>query len=228
MTTASVANGSRFLWVFASVLCVAGVVLISLGLIGTSARDNGDLVGVNPGDTISVGEDGMSIWSPTTTTRTEAICTLGEDTMLRPVQEHATTVAQTEFFEVARTSEQLSSGTYVIACDTQDQVYAGPYGPTVASPGLMGVTGLIVGIVVLALGAVCLGLAWAAAGGRTSEEAPPEGPDPGDYTLARRTPLSADPRQQVPAETPAAPTQARPGGLDSPPSGPRYDVPPPS
>lgn len=228
MTTASVATGSRFLWVFSSLLSLSGAVLIVLGLLGTSDRGGGDLIGVSSGDTLSISDDGMSIWSPSAQSRAETVCSLGEDTMLRPVQEHATTVEDTDYFEVARTPDGMSAGTYVITCDTSAEVYAGPYGPTVASPGLMGATGLVVGILLLALGLLSMGLAWAAGGRRPDDVG--SGPDPGDYTLARHAPLGGGPRPGMPP--PPATTQpgpgASPGGPGSTPNGPRYDLPPPS
>lgn len=233
MTTSPVTTGSRFLWVFAALLGLAGAALVVVALLGGAGRDGGDMVGVRPGDEISIGEDGMSVWARDPGTREATVCTLGDVALLRPVQEHATTVAGATFYEVARTPDGMPGGAHPISCDTQDAVYAGPYGPGVSTPGLAGGTGLLLGIILLALALLCLVLAWLA-GLRQPTEVPEQGPDPGDYTLRPGMPVAPGPPPgRAAAPPPPGTGHTGPGSgprpaPEAPPDGPRYDLPPPS
>lgn len=206
MTSRQRVPGVRLLWPMAALLSLAGVVLLALGAVGTAGRASSDLVGVVRGQEVSVPEEGMSVWSRSPQTRAEAVCTVDDTVLLRPVEDFTVRVSGEDFHEVARTGPELSGSTGPLVCDTEDAVYAGPYAPATAPTGLRGGTGLTLGLLLLPLGLVCAALALLARRPPAPAEA---GPDPSTYTL--------DPRS-APRPTPAKDA----------PSGPRYDLPPPS
>lgn len=250
MTSRPTSSGARLLWPLAALLSLAGVVLLALGAVGTAGRASADLVGVNNGDQVSVGTQGLSVWSRTPQTREEATCTLGNTVLLRPVEDFSTTVAGTPFYEVARTPDDQGAGTFALSCSTDEAVYAGPFGPATVATGIMGGTGLTLGLVLLPLGLVLAILAWSA--GRRRARSAPQGPDPSTYTLSPAQPGSwsspyaaptgtmpppapgtAHPQPPSPQQGPPPPGQPQvsPGprpAPESPPAGPRYDLPPPS
>lgn len=172
----------QLLWPVAALLVLAGVVLLALGAAGTAGRATGDLVGFAPGQQIEVPDAGMSVWARSASTREATVCTLGETTLLRPVADLGLEVDGQRFHEVARTPDDLRPGTYAARCDTADQVYAGPYGPATTAPGIVGTTGLTLGMVLLPLALVLGLLAWLS--GRRHRPRPEQGPDPAGYTLA--------------------------------------------
>ncbi|WP_298748072.1 hypothetical protein [uncultured Serinicoccus sp.] len=213
MTSGRRARGARLLWPLAVLLGLTGLVLLALGASGSAGRSTTDLVGVVPGQEVVVPPEGMSVWSRSPQTRAATACTLDDTVMLRPEQDFTTRVEGQDFHEVARTGPDPGEGPATLVCDTGDAVYAGPYGPATAPTGLRGGTGLTLGLLLLPLGLACAALAVLA--GRREQVAEP-GPDPAAYTLARRPP--GPPTGQRSRQ--ASPTDA--------PTGPRYDLPPPS
>lgn len=213
MTSPQRPPGARVLWPLAALLTVAGLVLLVLGVLGSRDRASADMVGVVAGDRVSVGADGLSVWSRSAGTRADTVCTLDSETLERPAEDFTTRVGGEQFHEVARTPAGHPIGDLPLVCDTEDTVYAGPFGPATAPTGLRGGTGLTLGLLLLPLGLACAVLAVLAR--RRTE--PEQGPDPGAYTL--------DPRTAPPTRDPYGPPPSGPpqGG----PTGPRYDLPPP-
>ncbi|WP_139720541.1 hypothetical protein [Serinicoccus chungangensis] len=213
MTSGRRATGVRVLWLLAVLLGLTGIVLLALGASGSAGRSTTDLVGVVPGQEVVVPEEGMSVWSRSAQTRESTACTLDDTLLLRPEQDFTTRVQGADFHEVARTGPDQTSGPATLVCDTDDAVYAGPYGPRTAPTGLRGGTGLTLGLLLLPLGLACAALAVL---GRRRGQATDPGPDPAAYTPVPR--LTGRPAGGDRRPTPA--TDA--------PSGPRYDLPPPS
>ncbi|WP_130012236.1 hypothetical protein [Serinicoccus sediminis] len=211
MTSRRRTAGAGLLWPLAALLCLVGLVLLGLGVVGTAGRDDPDMVGVVPGQHVSVPPEGMSVWSRSPQTRERTACTVGDTLLLRPEQDFTTRVAGQDFHEVARTGPGQAGSTGALVCDMADALYAGPYGPATAPTGLRGGTGLTLGLLLLPLGLACGALALLARRRETVER----GPDPGAYTPALRHT--------------AAPggSRARTTATDAP-TGPRYDLPPPS
>lgn len=240
---------SRILWPLAALLALAGAVLLTLAALGPGGRVTADLVGVHQGAQVEVPASGMSVWSRSVESRTGMVCLLDGDPLLRPVADHSVEIAGELFHETARTPEGLAAGSYTLECPLvegasvpDDRLYVGPYGPEAVTSGLLGGTGITLGLVLLPLGIICGLLAWSA--GRDREEEPEQGPDPGDYTVSEQsagaaytspyaTPYSS-PGQQGPGPgqgvraPQTAPGAVPPGGQPEPPAGPRYDLPPPS
>lgn len=213
MTSRRRTAGAGLLWPLAALLCLGGLVLLGLGVAGTAGRDDPDMVGVVPGQQVSVPPEGMSVWSRSAQTREGAACTVGDTLLLRPAEDFTTRVAGEDFHEVARTGPDQTSGPATLVCDTDDAVYAGPYGPRTAPTGLRGGTGLTLGLLLLPLGLACAALAVL---GRRRGQATDPGPDPAAYTPVPR--LTGKP----------AGGDRRPAPATDAPSGPRYDLPPPS
>lgn len=196
---------SRTLWPLTALLALAGVVLLGLGLAGSAGRAGGDMVGFHDGAQVEVPEGGMSVWARSAQARTEVVCTAGESTLLRPVEDFTTEVEGQAFHEVARTPEELRPGTYAVSCGSAEDLYAGPYGPGTVATGLLGGTGVTLGLLLLPLALVCGLLAWAA--GRRARR-PEPGPSPLAYRL--QEPYGQGPTGS-PYATPGASTAA-PGG----------------
>ncbi|ANS78291.1 hypothetical protein SGUI_0895 [Serinicoccus hydrothermalis] len=216
MTSPQRPPGTRVLWPLAALLTLAGLVLLTLSLTGPGDRSGADMVGARPGDLVSVGEEGMSVWSRSPDTRADTVCTLDDQALDRPTEDFTTRVAGEEFHEVARTGGSHPTGDQPLVCDTEDTVYAGPFGPATAPTGLRGGTGLTLGLLLLPLGLVCAVLAVLARRRTVEVE---QGPDPGAYTL--------DPRTSPPPQDPYGPPPSGPPGQAGGPTGPRYDLPPP-
>ncbi|KUG53580.1 hypothetical protein AVL62_02000 [Serinicoccus chungangensis] len=212
MTSGGRARGVRLLWPLAVLLGLTGLVLLGLGVAGSTDRSTTDLAGVVPGQEVVVPQEGMSVWSRSPQTRAATACTLDDTLMLRPDEDFTTRVEGQDFHEVARTGPGQGAGPATLVCDTDDAVYAGPYGPATAPTGLRGGAGLTLGLLLLPLGLACAALAVLA---RRRGEVTETGPDPAAYTLAQR---------------PAGPEADRGSRRTSPtdaPTGPRYDLPPP-
>ncbi|WP_298885524.1 hypothetical protein [uncultured Serinicoccus sp.] len=213
MTSGGRARGVRLLWPLAVLLGLTGLVLLALGATGSAGRSTTDLVGVVPGQEVIVPQEGMSVWSRSPQTRAATACTLDDTLMLRPDQDFTTRVQGEDLHEVARTVPGQDPGPATLVCDTGDAVYAGPYGPATAPTGLRGGTGLTLGLLLLPVGLACAALAVLA---RRREHVTEQGPDPAAYTLAHRPP-----------GPPAGEGRRRASPRDAP-TGPRYDLPPPS
>lgn len=147
---------SRALTGAAVVLGLVGLVLLVLGLVGQLSIATPNMRGFNPGQTISVGDSGMSVYARSDAAREEAFCTAGGDgspvTLERPVAEFSVDVAGSDFFEVARTPSDFPAGAYAVSCEGTDQsVYAGPRATRTVATGIMGSAGLAVGSVLLGL-----------------------------------------------------------------------------
>lgn len=208
---------ARVLWPVAALLALTGVVALALGMAGSAGRLTGDLVGLSGGEQVEVPATGMSVWARSPQARTEVVCTLGGDALLRPVSDFTIEVAGEQFHETARTPEDLAQGTYPLECtssgsSTEHQLYAGPYGPGTVPSGILGRSGVTLGLVLLPLALVTGVLAWLA--GRRRAAAPSR-PDPAAYTLDAQHTASA---YSSPYATPSSPT-ARPGPSGGPPSG---------
>lgn len=171
---------ARTLWPLTALLALAGVVLLGLGLAGTAGRSGADMVGFHDGAQVEVPEAGMSVWSRSEQARTQVVCTAGGTTLLRPVEDFTTEVAGQTFHEVARTPDGFAAGTYPVTCGAAEEMYAGPYAPSTAATGLLGGTGVTLGLVLLPLALVCGLLAWAS--GRQGRR-PEAGPSPLAYRL---------------------------------------------
>lgn len=152
---------SRLLPILAAVFAGVGLILLILGLVGTLTTATPNMRGFNPGQSVNIGESGMSVWARSDDVRTSAACTASgsRDVVLeRPVAAYSVDVAGSDFFEVARTPEDFAAGTYAITCEgTEERLYAGPRATRTVASGVMGQTGLLVGGVLLLAG-VALGI----------------------------------------------------------------------
>jgi len=159
----------RLLSVLAAVFAVVGMVFVILGLIGLLTTATPNMRGFNSGQSVHIGESGMSVWARTDAARTSAACTATgsrEVVLERPVAPYSVEVAGSDFFEVARTPEEFAAGTYTISCEgTDERLYAGPRATRTVATGVMGQTGLLAGGILL-LAAVALGVAALASRGR--------------------------------------------------------------
>jgi hypothetical protein len=151
------------LGILAVVLGLLGLVLVVLGAVGLANVATPNMQGFNPGQSVRVGDSGMSVYARSDAAREQTVCTAeggsGQVVFERPVSAYAVDVAGADFFEVARSPQDLSAGTYQVTCQgTDEPVYAGPSAPTTTASGVTGPLGLGAGAVLLAL-ALALGLA---------------------------------------------------------------------
>jgi hypothetical protein len=168
---------SRLLPVLAAVLGGLGLIFVILGLIGVLSTATPNMRGFNQGQSVSVGESGMSVWARSDEVRETAACTAAgaRDIVLeRPVASYSVDVAGSDFFEVARTPRDFPPGTYSITCEgTEERLYAGPRATRTVANGVMGQTGLLVGGILLGV-ALLLGIGTLLT--RGSRRRPVEGP----------------------------------------------------
>ncbi len=143
------------LWLLAAPSALLGLLLLALGLIGVLGVATPNMQGFNPGQSVVISDGGMSVYARSDA-RAEAVCTGdGPDeqvTFERPVQEYAVDVSGTDFYEIARSPQDLSAGTYAMTCNgVSDAVYAGPWAPDTTSGGLLGPLGIVLGLLLLSL-----------------------------------------------------------------------------
>ncbi len=150
------------LGLLAALSALLGLLLLSLGLVGVLSVATPNMQGFNPGQSVAISEAGMSVYSRSDA-RSGAVCTADADSgqvvFERPVQEFAVDVAGTDFYEIARSPQDLGSGTYAVTCEgTSEAVYAGPAAPDTSASGVMGPAGIVSGLFLLVL-AVLLAVA---------------------------------------------------------------------
>lgn len=143
------------LWLLAALSALLGLLLLALGLIGVIGAATPNMQGFNPGQSVVISDGGMSVYSRSDA-RAETVCTGdgpdGQAVFERPVQEYAVDVSGTDFYEIARSPQDLSAGTYAMTCNgTGDAVYAGPWAPDTTSGGLLGPVGIVSGLLLLGL-----------------------------------------------------------------------------
>lgn len=147
----------------AALSALIGLLLLTLGLIGVLSVATPNMQGFNAGQSVAISDGGMSVYSRSDT-RSGTVCTAegsdGPAVFERPVQEYAVDVTGSEFYEIARSPDDLASGTYAMTCaGTSEALYAGPWAPDTTTSGLMGPAGLVSGVLLLALAVALLILA---------------------------------------------------------------------
>ncbi len=155
-------GAARILGLLSLVSGLLAIVLIVLGVVGMARTATPNMQGFNPGATVTVSSSGASIYARSDADRTQTVCTARDGgnatTLERPTSEFAVEVSGSDFYEVARTPESLTPGSYELACDgTTQGLYVGPAAPTTSASGLLGPVSIISGVV-LALLALGLGL----------------------------------------------------------------------
>lgn len=151
---------ARVLGAVSAVLALAAVALVVLGAIGLASVATPNMQGFNPGASVTVGDRGMSVYARSDDDRASTVCTMDDGsptTLARPTSEFAVDVSGSDFYEVARTPEDLVAGSYALTCEgTAQALYVGPAAPNTAASGLMGPAGLIGGILLGLLAVVVL------------------------------------------------------------------------
>jgi hypothetical protein len=200
--------------VLAGLLGALGVLLLVVGFVGLAQVATPNMQGFNPGQSIDVGDSGMSVYARSDAVRLQAVCTAqgppGEVVLERPVTAYAVDVAGSAFYEVARSPQDMPAGTYQVTCQgTQDAVYAGPSAPDTTATGLFGPLGLLLGAALLALSLLAALVAFLARGGRPDPARPGAAP-----SWADREPYAAPPPVGPPygAPPPAGRPYAAPPG----------------
>lgn len=204
----------------AALSALFGLLLLTLGLIGVLGVATPNMQGFNAGQSVVISDGGMSVYSRSDT-RAGTVCvgegegSGGQVVFERPVEQYAVDVTGTEFYEIARSPEDLASGTYTVTCNgTTESVYAGPWAPDTTSSGVLGPGGLVAGALLLALAVALLVLAVVLRGRRTStagqghsyDQGGRHGGQPGwQGSSAYSSPYATPPQPAPPYEAPPAP-----------------------
>lgn len=182
------------LGILAGTLGLLGLLLLTLGVIGLANVTTPNMQGFNPGQSIDIRDSGMSVYARSDAVREQTVCTAdgpgGQVVFERPVTAYSVDVAGSDFFEIARSPQDMAAGTYQVTCQgTEDAVYAGPYAPDTSASGLFGPLGLVLGITMLGL-ALLLALTAFLLRGRRERPAPPTAYGPGQeqYPYAAPSP----------------------------------------
>lgn len=143
------------LGLLAALSALLGLLLLVLGLIGVLGKATPNMQGFNPGQSVVISDGGMSVYARSDS-RAQTVCTGdgpdGQVVFERPVQEYAVDVTGTDFYEIARSPQDLAGGSYAMTCNgTSDSVYAGPWAPDTTTGGLLGPAGIVLGLLLLAL-----------------------------------------------------------------------------
>lgn len=203
-------TAAKALGIVAAALGLVGLVLLVVGAVGAASTTTPNLQGFNPGQPVRVGDSGMSVYARSDAVREQAVCVgrAGEREVVfeRPVSSYAVAVSGSDFYEVARSPQDIEPASYALTCEGIDEaVYAGPWAPDTSSGGIAGTTGIVIGAVLLAL-ALLLALAAAVLGRRARGNHPPTQeylpvypspytvPASGEYTV----PASGDPTTPIP------------------------------
>ncbi len=138
---------------------VLAILLIVLGVVGLARVATPNMQGFNAGATVTISDSGASIYARSNADRTSTVCAATKDststTLERPTDTFSVDVSQSEFFEIARTPDSLSAGSYSMACEgTTAALYVGPSAPSTSAPGFLGAGSLVTGVIfaVIALG----------------------------------------------------------------------------
>lgn len=138
---------------------VLAVLLIVLGVVGLARVATPNMQGFNAGAIVTITDSGASIYARSDADRTSTVCAATKDststTLERPTDTFSVDVSQSEFFEVARTPDSLSAGSYSMTCEgTMAALYVGPSAPSTSASGFLGAGSLVTGVVfaVIALG----------------------------------------------------------------------------
>lgn len=152
-------TATKVIGALALVSGVLAVLLIVLGVVGLARVATPNMQGFNAGATVTVSDSGASIYARSDAERTSTVCAASKDststTLERPTDTFSVDVAQSEFFEVARTPEALGAGSYAMTCEgTTAALYVGPSAPSTSASGFMGAGSLVTGVIfaVIALG----------------------------------------------------------------------------
>ncbi len=216
------------LGVLAAAAGLLGLLLLTLGVIGLANVATPNMQGFNPGQSIDIGDSGMSVYARSDAVREQTVCTAdgpgGQVVFERPVTAYSVDVAGSDFFEIARSPQDMAAGTYRVTCQgTQDAVYAGPSAPDTAASGLFGPLGLVLGVAALGLALLLALTAFLTRGRRARTPAPTAyGSGQGQYPYAApASPRADDPYRrydEVPHQQaqpyPTPPGQAPPPYAD--------------
>jgi hypothetical protein len=194
------------LGILAGTLGLLGLLLLTLGVIGLANVATPNMQGFNPGQSIDIRDSGMSVYARSDAVREQTVCTAdgpsGQVVFERPVSSYSVDVAGSDFFEIARSPQDMPAGTYQVTCQgTEDAVYAGPYAPDTTASGLFGPLGLVLGLALLGL-ALLLALTAFLARGRRPRTTSPSAYGPGQeqypYAAPSTLPGQAPPSGQAP------------------------------
>lgn len=147
------------LGILATCGALLGVLLLVLGAVGIAGAATPNMRGFNPGQSVVVGDSGMSVYARTDSAREDTACAAdgpgGQVGFERPVQAYAVDVTGSDFYEIARSPQDMSPGSYALSCDgTTEALYAGPWAPDTATGGVMGPWGVLGGLLLLGLACV--------------------------------------------------------------------------
>ncbi|UJH71358.1 hypothetical protein [Ornithinimicrobium sp. INDO-MA30-4] len=152
--------------ILSTVIGIAGVTLLVLGVVGLNQVPVANLNGFNDGQTINVTDSGMSVYA-LDDVRDSTVCQAvvdGNTTVFdRPVESFSIEVSGSDYYEIARTPDGMAAGSYEVACESGTSTYAGPRATLMSSGGVMGLTGVVVGVVLVLIAGVLLLLAVALA-----------------------------------------------------------------
>ncbi|MGB5951737.1 MAG: hypothetical protein WBG57_04370, partial [Ornithinimicrobium sp.] len=133
---------ARIVGAIAAVLALIAMALIALGAIGLAGVATPNMQGFNPGATVTITDRGMSVYARSDDDRAATVCTADDGsvtTLARPTSEFAVDVSGSDFYEVARTPDDLTAGSYALTCEgTEQALYVGPAAPNTSASGLMG------------------------------------------------------------------------------------------
>ncbi|MGB5936497.1 MAG: hypothetical protein WBG76_11595 [Ornithinimicrobium sp.] len=174
-------GAARVVGGLAALLALAAIALIALGAIGLANVATPNMQGFNPGATVTVTDAGMSVYARSDNDRASTVCTADDGsatTLARPTSEFSVDVSGSDFYEVARTSEDLAAGSYTLTCQgTEQALYVGPAAPNTSAGGLMGPASLVGGIMLAFFVLVLIVIALVMGRSRASKQAvAPQGP----------------------------------------------------
>ncbi len=207
----------------AAVLALLAVTFIALGAIGLANVATPNMQGFNPGATVTVTNAGMSVYARSDDDRASTVCTADDGsatTLARPTSEFSIDVAGSDFYEVARTSDDLAAGSYALTCrGTEQALYVGPAAPNTSASGLMGPVGLVGGIVLGFLALVLMVTALVIGRTRGNHGLPSEAGHGGPYAGTPPPPWPYDAQN---SQTTAFPEQRRVNPAYAPPPAPGW------
>lgn len=152
-------KGALTTGIFSMLAGVAGVILLVLGVIGLNQVPVPNLNGFNDGQTINVTDSGMSVYAledVRETTVCEAVSGSNSTVFDRPVESFSVEIGGSDYYELARTPDSMAAGSYEVSCQADVATYAGPRATLMESNGIFGLTGVVLGVLLLLLAFVLL------------------------------------------------------------------------
>ncbi|MDF8264223.1 hypothetical protein, partial [Luteipulveratus flavus] len=138
----------------AGALVLLGLILLIVGLLsGGSVK----LQGFNNGQQINAKDAGFSVFSPDQSARSAVTCQADQggqkSTLDRPSNDFSISADGTKYWEIARSTDGMKSGTYTVTCSGKDgvQTFAGAKEGK-AGGGALRLLGLILGPILLLAG----------------------------------------------------------------------------